>query len=419
MNGLFSFLEKHFVPVAAKFGAQRHMVAIRDAFVALMPLMIAGSFAVLINALPVPAYQDFMTGLFPDWKAFGGAVWTGSFGIMGLLIAFSLAYNLARSYDENGLFAGILSVACFVALMPEFSMGYTGTLGLFVALFSGIVSSEVFVRLSKSDKLVLKMPEGVPPAVSKSFAALFPGMATIAVFSLFSVLLRFGFQTDLFALVTKFVSAPITNVADSFGSAFVVVFMNQLLWFFGLHGSNIIGGIIEPVFLPMIEANMAAFQAGQAVPYIMNKQFLDVFVYIGGSGATLPLIVALFLVAKQKSNKEIAKLGLAPGFFNINETVLFGMPLVLNPVMFIPFLFGPVLVALFSYAMIASGLFPRVVAIVPWTTPPIIGGFLATGSIMGSVLQAINFVLYIVIYAPFVMMSERVNAAKEETKKAA
>ncbi len=437
MKNLISFLEKYFVPVAAKVGSQRHLVAIRDGFVALMPLIIAGSFAVLINNLPIPAYQDFMTGIYPGWKAFGGNIWWGSFAVISLFLVFSIAYNLAKGYESNGLSAGLIALANFAILIPQapavtspagetfnawgnINWGYINAQGMFVAILVAIVSTEIFVKLSKSDKLVIKMPEGVPPAVSRSFAALFPGMIALSVFAVAAIVINAATGSDLFAIITKFVSAPLTNVADSMGSAMLIVFMNQLLWFFGLHGSNIIGGIIEPILLPLIQTNMEAVAAGQAPVHIVTKPFLDAFVYMGGSGTTIALLISIFIASKRKQMREIANLGFAPGLFNINEPVMFGLPIVLNPLLLFPFIFGPVLISGFSYAVIAAGIFPKTIALMPWTTPPIIGGFLATGSIMGAVLQIINLGLAIAIYMPFVLIGEKLEGkSKDEASKVA
>ena len=427
MKNLISFLEKYFVPVAAKVGSQRHLVAIRDGFVALMPLIIAGSFAVLINNLPIPAYQDFMTGLYPGWKAFGGNIWWGSFAVISLFHVFSVAYNLAKGYDKNGLSAGLVALANFAILIPQapsvtspagetfnawgnINWGYVNAQGMFVAIIVALISTEIFVKLSNSDKLVIKMPEGVPPAVSRSFASLFPGMISLSIFAIAAIAINAATGSDLFALITKFVSAPLTNVADSMGSAMLIVFMNQLLWFFGLHGSNIIGGIIEPILLPLIQTNMEAVAAGQAPVHIVTKPFLDAFVYMGGSGTTIALLIGIFIASKRKQMREIANLGFAPGLFNINEPVMFGLPIVLNPLLMIPFIFGPVLIAGFSYAVIAAGIFPKTIALMPWTTPPIIGGFLATGSVMGSVLQIINLTFAIALYIPFILIGEKLEA---------
>jgi PTS system cellobiose-specific IIC component len=285
---------------------------------------------------------------------------------------------------------------------------------MFVAIIVALVSTELFVKLSSSDKLVIKLPEGVPPAVSRSFASLFPGIISLSAFALLTIFIATASDgSNLFELVTRFVAIPIQNVADSLGSAIIIVFFNQLLWFFGLHGSNIIGGIIEPVLLPLLNANMEAVAAGLEPTHIVTKPFLDAFVYLGGSGTTLALLVAIFIAGKRKKNREIAKLGIAPGLFNINEPVIFGLPIVLNPLLIIPFILGPVLLAIITYTAMNIGLVPVTIALVPWTFPPIIGGAIATSSIAGGILAAFNLVLAILIYVPFIIAMEKLEADRE------
>src|SRR6185312_15521658 len=147
-----------------------------------------------------------------------------------------------------------------------------------------------------------------------------------------------------------------------------------------------------------IEANIKAFEAGGEIPYIVTKPFFDAFMYLGGTGATFGLIIAVFIAGRRlKHYRNISGLGTAPGLFNINEPILFGFPIVLNPMLLIPFILTPVVLVIFSYTMIATGIVPKTINLIPWTTPPVIGGFLATGSWRGALLSAVNLVISIVI----------------------
>lgn len=417
MNKIMRLLERSFIPVAGKIGSQRHLVAIRDGFVALMPILIAGSFAVLINNLPIDAYQNAMTSIFGDgWKNFGGNIWWGAFAVISIYLAYSISYNLAKSYEVDGLAAGMISLAAFFIMVPQVSPNggwgdvnwtYLNSGAMFVALIVSIISTEIFVRLTRVKHLVIRMPEGVPPAVAKSFASLFPGLLTLVIFAFASILSTKLPDGNLFAFINRVVSAPLTNVADTIGSAIVIVFMNQILWFFGLHGSNIIGGIIEPILLPMIQANIDAFQAGAEPVYTVTKVMLDTFVYMGGSGATIGLLIAAFIVAKRKEHREIAKLGIGPGLFNINEPVVYGLPIVLNPFLLIPFIIGPILMVINTVVLMKLGICPKTVVIVPWTFPPVIGAALATASIRGGIVALINLVIATVVYLPFMGALDR------------
>ncbi|WP_099223979.1 PTS sugar transporter subunit IIC [Listeria costaricensis] len=424
MNGFIAFMEKHFIPYAAKIGGQRHLVAIRDGFIATMPLMILGSFAVLINNFPIQAYQDFMNGLFGEgkWQAFGVNVWNGTFAILALLISFTVAYNLAKSYDKDALSSGVVSVASFFAIgavAPAAEGGMSiaglGSTGLFLALIISIISTEIFTRLSGSDKLVIKMPDGVPPAVSRSFAALFPAMITVSIFGLITAFFQAAGITDLVAEFYKLIQEPFMGLANSLPAALLLAFVSAFLWFFGLHGANIIDPFMQTINVPAIEANVKALEAGKEIPYIVNKPFFDAFVNLGGTGATIGLVIAIFLVArKHKAYMTVSKLSAAPGLFNINEPMMFGLPIVLNPIMFIPYILTPLVLVTVAYFATASGLVPACTIVVPWTTPPIIGGFLATQSLAGGILAAVNLALSIIIFLPFAKMAQIQELRREK-----
>lgn len=422
MKKFISFMEEHFVPVAGRIGAQRHLVAIRDGFVTLMPLIIAGSLATLINALPIPAYQNFMTNMFGEsWKNFGGNIWSGSFAIMSFLVVFTIAYNLAKSYESDGLTAGVVAFAALLSITKPTADGSgipysaAGGVGLFLAIIVALISTEIFVRLRRTKSLIIKMPDNVPPAVSKSFASLLPVMITIAIFSVIKILFAVIGVDDIHKLIYDALQAPLEAVANTLWSAILIALLNHLFWFFGLHGSNILEPVMQAVYLPALEKNMAAAVAGTAIPNIVTKPFFDAFVYMGGSGTTICLIIAIYIASKRKHHRNMANLSLGPGLFNINESMIYGMPIVLNPAFIIPFILTPVLLTIISYIAIATGLVPHTIAMVPWTTPPLVSGWIATGSIRGSILQIVNLVIGVIIYIPFIVLAERIDDRKSET----
>ena len=419
MDTFIAFMEKHFIPVAAKIGAQRHLVAIRDGFVVAMPLMILGSFGVLINNFPIPPYINFMNNLFGEgkWQAFGGNLSNGSFAILGLLVAFTVSYQLARSYDKDALASGIIAVASFFAIGAvapaadgTVSTGGLGSQGLFLALIIAVIATEIFTRLSGNDRLVIKMPEGVPPAVARSFAALFPAMITVSLFAFVTALLQAVGIVNLVDSFYKLVQQPFMGLANSYPVALLLGFVASFLWFFGLHGANIIDPFMQTINVPAIDANIAAQKAGEKLPFIVNKPFFDSFVNLGGTGATLGLIIAILLFSRKNSAyTTVARMSVAPGIFMINEPMAFGLPLVLNPIMFIPYVFTPLVLVTTAYFATASGLVPAATVIAPWTTPPVVGGFLTTQSIAGAILAAVNLVISVVIYLPFVKVAELQN----------
>ena len=416
MNKFIEFMEKHFIPVASKIGSQRHLVAIRDGFIVSMPLMILGSFGVLINNLPIPGYIDFMNGIFggESWKAFGNNLSAGTFSVLGLLVAITVSYNLAKSYGGDALGSAAVSVASFFslgAMSPDkdgiLSVAGLGSQGLFLALIVAIISTEIFRRLAGNPKLVIKMPDGVPPAVSRSFAALFPAMITISIFALFTAIVQAFDVPNLVLAFYEIVQKPFMGLANSYPAALILAFISAFLWFFGLHGANIIDPFMQTINVPAIEANQKALELGKELPYIVNKPFFDSFVNIGGTGATLGLIIAIFLIArKHKAYMTVAKLSAAPGVFMINEPMMFGLPIVLNPILFIPYVVTPMVLVTIAYIATATGLVPAATVIAPWTTPPVIGGILSTQSLAGGVLALVNLIVSILIYLPFVKMAQ-------------
>ena len=417
MNKFFEWMEEHFIPIAAKIGSQRHLVAIRDGFATLTPLIMAGAFATLFNNLGFEFYQNFMNWLLPaNWKNFGGDIWNASFGLMSILVVFSISYHLARSYDKDGLSAGVVSVAASWMLYKTTEDGklpltFVGSQGLFVAIIVAIIATEIFVKLIGNPKLVIKMPDGVPPAVAKSFAALIPSIVVLCVTAGILEIFKVLGLPDIHQALFNVIQAPLQGVAGSLGGVLVIVFMIHLLWFFGLHGSNIMAPIINALLLPLTILNTEAFANGKPAEYILNSQFIDSYVNMGGSGTTIALLIAILIIAKRKSaqQKMMVGLGIAPGCFNINEPVIFGMPIILNPIYFVPFILAPMACTVIAYALTAIGFAPKVVVMAGWTTPPILGAILSTNSIRGGITALICLAAAVVIYLPFVAM-----AAKQE-----
>ncbi|MCH4887244.1 PTS sugar transporter subunit IIC [Acidaminobacter sp. JC074] len=417
MKGLLQWFEEYFVPFAAKVGSQKHLVAIRDGFIAIMPLIIAGSFAVLINVFPVDAWTKFLDTTVGGYiRSTNGNIWTGSFMIMSYLVAFTIPYSFAKNKGSNELATGLLGLATFIILMPGMEEGWglpnawAGTNSLFVSIFNGLFVAELFTRLFGNDKLVIKLPDGVPPAVAKSFAALLPSLITIVAVSVIKVIWVEAFEiSNIMEFVMNTIQKPLIGMANTLPAAITVAFFNHFLWFFGLHGSNILEPLMQSLYLPALEANAAG--TGQ---FIVTKPFFDAFVYMGGSGTTIALLAAIFVASKRRKDlRDIAKLGIAPGIFNINEPVIFGLPIVLSPVFFIPFIIAPVVLTIIAFTATAIGFVPLTTVMVPWTTPPVLGGYLATGgSFTGGALALFNLAVAFIIYLPFVLIAEKLDGVE-------
>lgn len=418
-------MERHFVPVAGRIGAQRHLVAVRDGFVSIMPLILAGSLAVLLN--------NTLFGWIPPLgilKGINGNVWWGTFAIMTLVVVFSIGYNLAKSYNVDALAAGLISVASFITVTPQahgdagwgyIHWGYLNATGLFTGIIVALVSTEIFVKLMKK-KLTIKMPDNVPPAVGRAFAAVIPGVVSVYFFGIIAFLISNAGANCLYDIIYNTIQQPLQGFSQGLGSAIILAVLLNVFWFFGLHGGNIFDPIVNTLYLPALEANASAVQQGLAATNIVTKSFYDSFVHIGGCGATLALIVAIYItVRKKREYKEVAKLSAPAGLFNINEPMMFGLPLILNPILLIPFILTPGILTFVAYMATYTGIVPMTYIQIPWITPVGISGFLATGgSIMGGLLSVLNFVIAILIYLPFVKLADRManepGTSSHETK---
>ncbi|ODJ52222.1 PTS lactose transporter subunit IIC [Brochothrix thermosphacta] len=421
---MFKFLEEKFVPIAAKIGTQRHLIAVRDGFVTLMPLTILGSFAVLINNLPIKAYQNLMDKIWPHdvWTQWGGNMWNATFGFMSILIAFTVAYHLARGYNKDGLSAGVISVATYLTFGTFGEGGLsgmtTGTAGIFISLIIALLSAELFSRLSGSPKLMIKMPDTVPPAVAKSFAALLPAIITIGAFALIRTIISTSFNMpDIITAFYNTIQQPFMGLTNTWVAGLILAFVPVFLWTFGIHGANIIDPFLQTINLPAIAENAAALEAGHAAPYIINKPFLDAFVNMGGSGTTIALIIAIFIVGRRnKQYTTVGGIATGPGLFNINEPLMFGLPIILNPVLFIPFIITPMVSVTIAYWATKLSFVPAATIATPWVTPPVINGFLTTQSWTGAVLSIVIILVATLIYIPFVAMSSRVEVEEHKAE---
>lgn len=442
MSGFVAFLERRFVPIAAKIGGQKHLVAIRDAFASLMPLVMAGSFAVLLNNVFFAEWsllaELFNGGAFFVWATkylvpIGGIIWDGTLAILGLGLVFALGYHRAQTEEQDALSTGLVNVACFFLLGAL--TGYLGSLGIFVALLVGLIAPEIYFLFTRAN-WTIKMPEQVPPAVARAFSAVIPGFITILVWAL----VAYCFQkipalhmvvegekqaVTLFYWIEQNLANPLLKLSQGLGSVVLISFLIPFFWFFGLHGANILEAVMQPVYMPLLTKNMELYQTGvralgtgaQELAVWVRSSW-DAYVFPGGSGATLGLILAFFIFSKVREHREISKLSLPFGVFMINEPVLFGIPIVLNPIFFIPFLLvQPVLTAV-AFLATQAGIAGPIVNQIPWTTPPIINAYLATnGSLGAALVAAVNLVLAFVIYLPFVLVANR-QAQKEAEEQA-
>jgi len=420
------FLEKYLQPVGVKLAANKPLNSIRDGIALSMPLVIVGSMALLIaNGFSIEPFKVWLVdnGIF-DWLV---KIVNSSFGLIGLVASFGIAYRYAESHGTDALSAGVLSLASYFLITPNMmggaegletgiSYAYLGAGGLFAAILVALISTAIFNWFVKHN-IRIKMPDGVPPAVSNSFAALIPGFVILVFWGLVYAGMAVTPFENVHQILQVLLGQPLSAFGGSLTGAIVVTILTSLLWFIGIHGGNITGAVMSPIWLALMAENLAVYQANPnaSMPHIVTQPFMDFFVYLGGGGATLGLVLAMWIVAKSARYKTLEKLITPPGLFNINEPTMFGVPVVLNVSLIIPFVMVPVVNAIITYITMATGIVHATVGVVvPWVTPPIISGFLATGShISGAILQVVLIVIDVLLYLPFMRSIDRVELKKE------
>ena len=412
MEKFVAVIEKYLIPVAGKIGGEKHLGAIRDGFIGIIPIIMAGAFAILINNFGHiwGGYDTMMNAIFGHaWKTAGGAVWNGSYAIMSLLVCFSTAYNLAKTRKSDGLAAGLVAVAVLIIFFGDLgkNVSYLGTNGLLMGLAVALIVADAMSFLLGNPKLIFKMPPGVPPAVAKSFASLFPSLIIMGIAGILQAIWGVFMTESIPKFLYIIIQAPLQGVVGSLGGALVLVFVIQILWWFGLHGSNMMLPIINGILLPLTIDNMHRVKDGLAPIYIVNDQFLNSYVFFGGAGATLCLMIAMIIVNKVRAKKKseiqmaITKLAIVPGVFNINEPIIFGLPICLDAIYFIPFIIVPLINVVIAYFAMAWHIVPLVQLEVTWVMPPIISGFFASTSWLGAVLALVLMIIDVLIYIPF------------------
>ncbi|WRK52965.1 PTS transporter subunit EIIC [Coprobacillaceae bacterium CR2/5/TPMF4] len=253
---------------------------------------------------------------------------------------------------------------------------------------------------------VIKMPKGVPPTVEQSFGALIPAVIVMTVFFLINLL--FGFLgTNVFQIIFEFLQTPLLNLGDTLGAMVIAYIFLHLFWFFGVNGGSVVGAVFNPILQTLAVENLEFFKTGVGEGHIICQQFQDLFATFGGCGSTLSLIIAMLLFCKSKRITELGKLALVPGIFGINEPIVFGLPIVLNPTMLVPFVLVPTMNIVISYFAMALDFVPICSGVqIPWTTPVIISGLLATNWV-GAILQGLLLIAGVFIYMPFIKIMDK------------
>ncbi|ERK29835.1 PTS sugar transporter subunit IIC [Clostridium intestinale] len=425
MNNFNKFMEEKFVPVASKIGDNKYLKSLSVGSMSLMAIIMVGAIFSLLGNIPWDSYQTFIssTGL-KQLFTFAPKITTD---LMALYMVIGVAFNAAKIFNHEELAFNntLLAVASFMILvplkeiMPEggfqpdvfINTSYLGSKGIFLGLIIGIIVTKIYCFIVER-KLIIKMPDGVPEQVTNAFISLIPAFFILILFSI----IRLGFSMTSYGAANDFIytllQIPLQNLASSLPTFIILVLLSQILWFFGVHGTYTVLPIFMPIWMGYIGENTAAYAAGQAVPFAFNVGLFNLTT-LGGCGTTIGFVISMFFFAKSKRYKAFSKIVMPCGLFNVNEPVVFGMPLMLNPITLIPFLLTPLLVLFLAYFAIKFNIMPAPIGLmIPASTPPIFSG-LMQGSWKISVFEVFVIFLSAGIYFPFFKILDN-QALKEE-----
>jgi len=434
------FFQNTILPAVMKFVNTRGIRAIKDGLVYSMPLIIVGAVYLLLFQLPVESLANFVTstGAVP-FLAHG---YTSTFQITAVIAALGVAYQWAKNEGLEPFSAAIISLAVFLILIPDYIAGagpdganvagldktWLAGQGMIGAIIAGLLVGLVYSWFIKKD-IRIKMPDGVPDGVAAAFTGLIPAAVLITGAVIVYALCETLFHTTPIELIYVFLQTPLQGFGDSLVGVIVFETLIPLLWWFGVHGATVVGSVSSTIattnnlenadiYQKLIASGMSRAEAVAAMPanggHIFTDAFANCFQAITGSGVTMGLVIFMVFFAKSAQMKQVGKLGLGSGIFNINEPILFGTPIVMNPQLFIPFVLAPVIGNALAYILTAIGFIPYTTGVtVPWTTPPILSGLLCIGW-QGALMQIIELVISFFLYLPFARAVDNELYANEQ-----
>lgn len=426
MEKFISWLDKILMPISTKLSENKYLSALQDGLMFSMPLLIVGSICIIIGDFPLPAFQNAMSSLLGDiWEIWcWDIVVPATTGLVSLLSIIGIANSLALKNKVEPLSAVGISVSAYFILLSQmdgggFAVSNFEAQGLFTAMITALLATTIYSYVVHKN-WIIKMPETVPSFVARPFNALIPAVLTLPIF----LVIRIAVSLTPYGTVTNFViqvlQMPLANITTSLVGTLFATFLNSFIWFFGIHGSSVVDSFMSPIWYATRAENLAIYQAAAdaARPYIVTMDFVNFFVYLTGSGITLPLTIIMAYMCKSKRMKQIGKLSILPGVFNVNEPVIFGLPIVLNPVMIIPFVLAPMCSVIIAYFSMSAGLVPFPTGVtIPWTTPAPIAGWLMCNDWRGGALQIVVLLVSGLIYYSFIKSVDKKYVLEENKQK--
>lgn len=413
-------------PIATKMTSNRYLSAIKEGFFGSTPILIAGSIFLLFTSLPFNGYAEFMTNIFgKKWMDFFYLPYQASFNLMSIYVVVGMARSLSKYYKVDEKLAIALSFVGIFVLTPliftadgakGLPLDNFAAKGLFVCMIATAISIEIY-RFCAQKGITIKMPDSVPQNVSNAFAAVIPAFAIILLFDVLRTLFAMTDFGSAQQFIFTILQQPLQSLGGTLPATFIALLVESVIWCFGIHGSSIVSSVMNPIWYALSAENLAAVEAGIAMPNIVNYQFISFFVKLGGVGATLSLTLLCLFKSKSDQYKALGKLGIGASLFNINEPIIFGFPIVLNPMMMIPFVLSNVTVGVVTYAAIWSGLVPYINGVnLPYTIPVVISGFMLCGW-RGALLQVVLLLITGLIYYPFFKAQDKQAYLEEQKQK--
>ena len=423
-NAFMRFLNEKLVPFSTRVAQNKYIQAIGTGSMSLMAIILVGSIFNLLNTLPIEAYQGFLAS-----SGLGGvfnAVYNAAMNFMGLFMVASVARGAAKSFGHEELanenmFLALMGYLILVPLAANeagdsiVNINYLGSRGAFMAFITALLTTKIHIWVVQRG-FTIKMPAGVPDSVGKTFTAIIPGIFCAVAFG--AIRFAFGFTSygNVIDAVYTALQTPLAGVTGSLPGFIILIIVAQLLWFVGVHGSYTVLPILFPIWFSYLPDNMAAAAAGETIPHMWNIAMYD-FACNGGCGCTLGLVIVMAIFAKSERYKQFSKLVLPVGLFNINEPVVFGLPLMYNFTFIIPFMVTPILSLLLAYAFIQLGLMPIPTGVIGISSMPIVIYGIMQGSWKIGVYQIIATLMSAAIWFPFFKAADK--QAVEEEKAAA
>lgn len=350
--------------LVSAFSNNKYVKAISDSMMSLIGLMILGSFAVIFQAFPIKAVSEFFNQI--GVATYFGVIHRFTIGSISLYLVFLITKNLISKFeiDVDSSVVGLIGLMSFLILTPIESFvkdssnvlalpfNWLGTSGMFSAIIIGLLVAKLYA-LMKINNWSIKMPEGVPPMVSKSFENLIPTVVIGVLSALIAYLFNLSSFGNFHQMIYSLIQTPLNGIGGSTVAVVLIIAFQQLLWFFGIHGTNVISPIVGPIWLSLAAENLEAFQAGKELPHMITQPLINIVCW---GGSALGLVLLMLFVGKSKRYKELGKIAIIPALFGITEPVIFGTPLVLNFNFFVPFVLNNSINLILTFLLINLGI---------------------------------------------------------------